>query len=103
MTTAWSPLAVRTRGEPAARPLERRRPRDRNKPEIPLSKPLLEEQHRLRIRDGRILAQNLSKSRSSLRLVAGYSLGMTLLRPRVDELLPVPAVAPRPPFVHVPA
>src|SRR5919201_2776071 len=32
-----------------------------------------------------------------------YSLRMTLLRPRVDELLPVPAVAPRPPFVHVPA
>jgi len=28
---------------------------------------------------------------------------MTLLRPRMDELLPVPAVAPRPPFVHVPA
>jgi len=24
-------------------------------------------------------------------------------RPRVDELLPVPAVAPRPPVVHVPA
>jgi hypothetical protein len=32
-----------------------------------------------------------------------YPLRMTLLRPRVDELLPVPAVAPRPPFVHVPA
>jgi hypothetical protein len=28
---------------------------------------------------------------------------MTLLRPRVDEHLPVSAVAPRPPFVHVPA
>jgi hypothetical protein len=28
---------------------------------------------------------------------------MTLLRSRVNELLPVPAVAPRPPFVHVPA
>jgi hypothetical protein len=28
---------------------------------------------------------------------------MTLLRPRVDALLPVPAVAPRPPLVHVPA
>jgi hypothetical protein len=28
---------------------------------------------------------------------------MTLLRPRVNELLPIPAVAPRPPFVHVPA
>jgi len=25
------------------------------------------------------------------------------LRSRVHELLPVPAVAPRPPFVHVPA
>jgi len=28
---------------------------------------------------------------------------MTLLRTRVDELLPIPAVAPRPPFVRVPA
>jgi len=28
---------------------------------------------------------------------------MIVLRRRVDELLPVPAVAPRPPFVHVPA
>jgi hypothetical protein len=42
-------------------------------------------------------------SRSSLGLVARYSPGMTLLRHRVDALLPVPAVAPRPPFVHVPA
>jgi len=33
----------------------------------------------------------------------GYSQRMTLLPPRVDELLPVPAVAPRPPFVRVPA
>jgi hypothetical protein len=28
---------------------------------------------------------------------------MTLLRPCVDELLPVPAIAPRPRLVHVPA
>jgi len=28
---------------------------------------------------------------------------MTLPRPRVDMHLPVPAVAPRPPFVRVPA
>jgi len=28
---------------------------------------------------------------------------MTFVRPCVDELLPVPAVAPRPPFVRVPA
>jgi hypothetical protein len=28
---------------------------------------------------------------------------MTLVRPLVDMLLPVPAVAPQPPFVHVPA
>jgi hypothetical protein len=34
---------------------------------------------------------------------ARYPLGMTLLRPRVNELLPVLAVAPRPQFVHVPA
>jgi hypothetical protein len=34
---------------------------------------------------------------------ARYPLCMTLLRPRVDELLPVSAVAPRPPFVHIPA
>jgi hypothetical protein len=34
---------------------------------------------------------------------ARYPLRMTLLRPRVDELLPVLPVAPRPPFVHVPA
>jgi hypothetical protein len=32
-----------------------------------------------------------------------YPLGMTLVRPRVDEHPPVPVVAPRPPFVHVPA
>lgn len=34
---------------------------------------------------------------------AAILLRMTLLRPRVDALLPVPAVAPRPPLVHVPA
>jgi len=28
---------------------------------------------------------------------------MTLLQPRVDALPPVPAIAPRPPLVHVPA
>jgi len=38
-----------------------------------------------------------------VRSALSYPLGMTLLRPRVDELLPVPAVAQRPPFVHVPA
>jgi class 3 adenylate cyclase len=32
-----------------------------------------------------------------------YSQRMTLLRPREDALRPVPAVAPRPPFVHIPA
>ncbi len=34
---------------------------------------------------------------------AAILLRMTLLRPRVDALLRVPAVAPRPPLVHVPA
>lgn len=34
---------------------------------------------------------------------ARYPPRMTLLRPRVDERLPVPAIAPRPPLVHVPA
>jgi hypothetical protein len=32
-----------------------------------------------------------------------YLLGMTFLRSRIEELPPIPAVAPRPPFVHVPA
>jgi len=40
---------------------------------------------------------------SRLHAVVGYRPCMTSLRPRVDELLPVPAVAPRPPVVHVPA
>src|SRR5207244_10327789 len=52
--------------EPAAGPREHRRTRDRNKPEIPLGKPLLEEQHRLRIGGGRILAENLPKTRTKL-------------------------------------
>jgi hypothetical protein len=34
---------------------------------------------------------------------ARYPQRMTSLRARVDELLPVPAVAPWPPVVHVPA
>jgi hypothetical protein len=35
--------------------------------------------------------------------VARYPRRMTLLRPLAIEHPPVPAVAPRPPFVHVPA
>ena len=35
-------------------------------PRFRSASPLLEEQHRLRIRDGRILAQNLSKTRTKL-------------------------------------
>ena len=35
--------------------------------------------------------------------LGSYSLRMTSLRIRVDALLPVSAVVPQPPFVHVPA
>jgi len=37
------------------------------------------------------------------RVGRSYAQPMTLLRPREEALLPVPAIAPRPPLVHVPA
>jgi hypothetical protein len=44
----------------------------------------------------------MKDTQKSAKRTTRYSLHMTLLRPRVDLLLPVPVVAPRPPFVHVP-
>jgi hypothetical protein len=49
------------------------------------------------------VAQDGTTGGKTVGVVGAIVLYMTLLLSRVDALLPVPAVAPRPPLVHVPA
>src|SRR5262245_53903228 len=54
--------------EPAPGPVEPGRLRDRDEPEIALGEPLSEEEQRLSVRSGRLLAQDLGEARAELRL-----------------------------------